>query len=325
MMPTTGAILLAGGRASRLGGLDKPLFEVQGRPLLQRAVDAAAGCDPVVIVGPRRPGIDGAPRIRSLVWLREDPPFSGPAAAIVAALDHLSEPDDGAHGPASPSWLFVLAADLVDPVAAVTRLHAARATSSDGDARGGFCLSDGDARPQWLTGLYPVDELRAAARALPGRGVNAPARALLAPLGAVVLAAPTDATIDIDTWDDVAPVRAAAPAPPVRTLTSPPSHLALPEGDLMSDRTLPPEALDAWAAALRERFGLAEDDLPISLILDLARDVANGVARPAAPFSAFVAGLVAGRAGGTPDDVRTAVAAVVDLATAWDGAPGGTH
>ena len=63
----------------------------------------------------------------------------------------------------------------------------------------------------------------------------------------------------------------------------------------MSDRTLPPEALDAWADALREKFDLAPEDVPITQILDLARDVATGVARPAAPFSAFVAGLVAGR------------------------------
>lgn len=82
-------------------------------------------------------------------------------------------------------------------------------------------------------------------------------------------------------------------------------------------RTLPPEALDEWAAALRERFGLAADDVPIALILDLARDVANDVARPAAPFSAFVAGLVAGRAGGTPEQVRDTVAAVVELAGTW--------
>ena len=79
----------------------------------------------------------------------------------------------------------------------------------------------------------------------------------------------------------------------------------------MSEKTLPPEALDAWAAALRERFDLAPDDLPIGLILDLARDVAHGVARPAAPFSAFVAGLVAGRAGGTPEDTAAAVASGV--------------
>lgn len=88
----------------------------------------------------------------------------------------------------------------------------------------------------------------------------------------------------------------------------------------MSDpsRTLPPEALDAWAAALRERFGLAEADVPVAAVLDLTRDVANGVARPAAPLGAFVAGLVAGRAGTDPAEVREALAAVAALAETWE-------
>lgn len=85
----------------------------------------------------------------------------------------------------------------------------------------------------------------------------------------------------------------------------------------MSASHLPPETLDEWANALRERFELSADDVPISLILDLAKDVANGVARPAAPFSAFVAGLVAGRKGGSVDHVQEAVAAVVALAEGW--------
>jgi len=80
---------------------------------------------------------------------------------------------------------------------------------------------------------------------------------------------------------------------------------------------LPPEALDTWADALCERFGLTRDDVPIALILDLARDVSQGVARPAAPFSAYVAGLVAGRAGGSPQDVADAVAAITELAEGW--------
>lgn len=80
---------------------------------------------------------------------------------------------------------------------------------------------------------------------------------------------------------------------------------------------LPPEALDAWASALSERFGLAPGDVPIGLILDLARDVSQGVARPAAPFSAYVAGLVAGRAGGSPEDVEAAVATIAGMAKEW--------
>ena len=85
-----------------------------------------------------------------------------------------------------------------------------------------------------------------------------------------------------------------------------------------SSRTLPPEALDEWARALRKKFGLAEEDRPIALVLDLARDVAYGVARPAAPFSAFVAGLGAGRAGGSPEEVRAAVAEIVAMAKSWN-------
>lgn len=85
----------------------------------------------------------------------------------------------------------------------------------------------------------------------------------------------------------------------------------------MSDRTLPPEALDAWAAAVRDKLAL-DHDLPVALVLDLARDVANGVARPAAPLSAFAAGLAAGRAGGSETDVRAAVAAITELANEWE-------
>jgi hypothetical protein len=93
----------------------------------------------------------------------------------------------------------------------------------------------------------------------------------------------------------------------------------------MTDKShsLPPEALDEWAEVLRERFGLAAEDVPIALILDLARDVAVSVARPAAPFSAFVAGLVAGRAGGSPGDVRAAVAAISRLALERSGPEAG--
>lgn len=83
-------------------------------------------------------------------------------------------------------------------------------------------------------------------------------------------------------------------------------------------RTLPPEALDAWAAALRERFGLADDDVPVAAVLDLTRDVANGVARPAAPLGAFVAGLVAGRAGTDPAEIRAALDAVAEAAARWE-------
>jgi hypothetical protein len=80
---------------------------------------------------------------------------------------------------------------------------------------------------------------------------------------------------------------------------------------------LPPEALDDWAAAVRAQLGLSPEDLPTAVILDLAGEVARGVARPAAPLSAFAAGLAAGRAGGTPEQVRDAVAQLTHLANGW--------
>ena len=58
-----GIIILAGGRATRLGGADKPGLVVGGRTLLAAVVAAGteAGARRVVVVGPDRPGItDGA-------------------------------------------------------------------------------------------------------------------------------------------------------------------------------------------------------------------------------------------------------------------------
>lgn len=85
-----------------------------------------------------------------------------------------------------------------------------------------------------------------------------------------------------------------------------------------ASRTLPPEALDRWAGLMRTEFDLAPDQVPVALVLDLARDVAAGVARPGAPLGAFVAGLVAGRAGASPADVADALAAVGALASRFD-------
>lgn len=201
----TAAILLAGGRASRLGGIDKPMLEVDGRALLQRAVDAVSGCAPVLVVGPARAELDG-----TVTWVREHPPFAGPAAAIVAALAAAGSPD--------AAWTFVLAADLVDPASAVAGLAAARAAMPDPGA--GLCLADAEGRPQWLTGLYRTTALRRAAEGLADHGVDAPARALLSALHPTVVPASAREIRDIDTWDDALRAGAVLPA---ATLTSAPT------------------------------------------------------------------------------------------------------
>lgn len=274
-MVTLDAILLAGGRASRVGGAAKPLFEVDGRTLLRAGVDAArsVGAQRIVVVGPRLDDDAG------LTWVREDPPFGGPVAAVLAALPVVDAEE-----------VLVLACDLPTAVPAVAALPDVLGAGIDG-----ACLDDG--RRQWLIGRYRTGALRTAASGLADRGRDAAMRALLGGLRIEPVAVDPALTRDIDTWDDLHHARGGA---------------------MTENRTLPPEALNDWSAALAERFGLDRGDIPIPLILDLARDVANGVARPAAPLSAFVAGLVAGRAGGSPADTEAAVAAVVEMARGWD-------
>lgn len=191
------AVLLAGGRAARVDGAVKPLFDVAGTTLLHRAVTAVtdAGARPITVVGPV---LDPA---LAVDWVREDPPFGGPAAAVVAALE--SRP------PASDrEWTIVLACDLPAAGAAVRRLTADLGLlPADTD---GICLGDQASRPQWLTGIYRTRVLRAAASALPDRGRDAPVRALLAELAIAVVAAPPDLTRDVDTWEDLEQARARA-------------------------------------------------------------------------------------------------------------------
>jgi molybdopterin-guanine dinucleotide biosynthesis protein A len=201
--PALGAVLLAGGRASRLDGADKPGLELGGISLLARAVRAVrdAGAAAVTVVGPARSDI---PDVR---WVREDPPFTGPAAALVAALTSQDPSPD-------PEWTLVLAADLSDPAAVVARLVAdLPLLPADTD---GVCLGDAGSRPQWLTGAYRTRALRTAALAVPDAGRDAPVRAVLDDLSIAVLRVPDEVVHDIDTWQDLEQARRryGDPVPP---------------------------------------------------------------------------------------------------------------
>lgn len=320
--PAVTAVILAGGRARRLGGAAKPLLTVGENSLLDLALDAAsiAGSPDPIVVGPP---VTARADVRGV---REDPPFGGPAAAIAAALPHVST-----------DWILVLAADLpqapriarilVDELTGMTRMDGARmGDRRAGDARAdnpdanldGLCLQSDDGRMQWLSAIYRTDALRAAVARL-GSADGASMRDLV---GALTLQAVTVAatlTDDVDTWEDlVVARRRVARQRAARGIT--PDEIAPEEDRPMADstsRTLPPEALEDWAAALRAELGLSDDSLPISLVLDLARDVAVAVARPAAPLSAFAAGLAAGRAGADAEAIRAAVESVTKLASTW--------
>lgn len=86
---------------------------------------------------------------------------------------------------------------------------------------------------------------------------------------------------------------------------------------MSSSPPLPPEALDEWLAALAAQLGLNPAEVPVGVLLDVARDVAHNVARPAAPLSTFLVGLAAARNGGTAADVERAATIASELALGW--------
>src|SRR4051812_49117356 len=90
-LPPYAAVVLAGGRAARLGGRAKPQLEVGGRSMLAAVLAAVADARPRVVGGPPQPGPPGA------AAAREEPPRGGPRAGPRAG------PAEGpAHPPAAP-------------------------------------------------------------------------------------------------------------------------------------------------------------------------------------------------------------------------------
>ena len=73
-------VVLAGGRASRMGGVDKLTIPLHGLSSLDRLLTAAPQKSSIIAVGPTR----RTPR--PVTWCREDPPGGGPLAAVAAAL-----------------------------------------------------------------------------------------------------------------------------------------------------------------------------------------------------------------------------------------------
>jgi len=136
--PSYAAVVLAGGTAARLDGIDKAGVEYAGRTLLEHALAAVAGAAETVVVG------DHVPTSRPVTFTREDPPYGGPAAGLLAGRDALA---------VTPARLFVLAVDmpLVGPGAVARLLDAA--TEHDG-----AFLTDEDGRRQ-LAGVVDVAAL----------------------------------------------------------------------------------------------------------------------------------------------------------------------
>lgn len=197
------AVILAGGRATRLGGVSKPDLMVGGQRLLTTTIAAAraAGCERIVVVGPS--GLEA----HGCLHAQEDPPFGGPVAALAAGLDALGgrgAPEGRVSRP-GPGDVLVLACDMPDAGSAVARLVSARRANPDAD---GVCLVDASGVTQWLAAVHDRSALDRALDAMAApdgdrASLHGAAMRRLAASLDLVAVADGGSTHDIDTWGDL--------------------------------------------------------------------------------------------------------------------------
>lgn len=242
--PHFDAIILAGGRARRMDGADKPAARVGGRRLIDIALEAVAAAERTVVVGPDRE------LPVPVLSAREDPPHAGPVAAIAAGLAVLGR-DDATDVP-----VVVLASDLPDLTAAqVERLcHELRETGAPA-----VFASDDGGRMQYLLGVWSAPALAAARTAAPDASIRSllPAHAHVVPL---------PGTTDVDTPDDLERARHRAAGPPgvrdlLRSALRPLTPVVLPvdaaAGAVLAEPLTAAAAFPPFDASAMDGYALA--------------------------------------------------------------------
>lgn len=185
-----GAVLLAGGTAARMGGVDKASIELHGRTLLTHVLDAVVDAGEVVVLG------DWVQTERPVTFTREDPASGGPAAGLLAGLDAFARP---------PRELAVVAVDM--PFVTMRTLARLRAAA---DGRDGAVLTDDRGRRQ-LAMVLDADRLRSV-RPPYADEHGLPMHRLLDPLDLVDVPGVGRESQDIDGWSDLRDA-ADGPAP----------------------------------------------------------------------------------------------------------------
>jgi molybdopterin-guanine dinucleotide biosynthesis protein A len=183
------AVVLAGGAARRLGGVDKPGVRVGGRALLDRVLAACSEAATTVVVA------DPRPTARPVDWAREEPAGAGPVAALDAGLRR-----------STAAYVVVLSADLPFLEAGTVRRLLGGLGASGAE---GAVLTDPEGRDQPLVAVYRSAALRRelARLAVEHAGLTGlPLRRLVAGLRLTRISDPV-ASFDCDTWDDIATAR----------------------------------------------------------------------------------------------------------------------
>jgi molybdopterin-guanine dinucleotide biosynthesis protein A len=177
------SLIVAGGKATRMGGLDKAMLPIglRGKTLLEEVIKSCPG--KVFVVGyPRELGIEIN---NAVTWVADLNPDGGPAAGIWSGLASVTS-----------EYVFISAADQTLSAETVSQLMA-KAQGNDG----AWALrSDGSGQP--LCACVRSDSLRDLLT--PTQGVNQSPLRLLSTLSMVGVTVNPDQVIDFDTWQDVA-------------------------------------------------------------------------------------------------------------------------
>lgn len=181
MLEPWSAVILAGGRAAGLGGVDKAGVEIGGRTLLEWVLDAVVDAREVVVVG------EPVPTERPVTFTRESPRYGGPAAGLLTGLDALLAP---------APYVAALAVDMPQLTMATLRRLTEAAAGHDGAV-----LVGPDGRRQ-LAMVLSTERLRQVRPDVEAQH-NLAMRRLLEPLALVEVPSVGAEHRDVDSWEDL--------------------------------------------------------------------------------------------------------------------------
>lgn len=195
------AVVVAGGASRRLNHVPKASLSDGTNTLLGCALDAVAAASPRVVVGP-----ESLPLPSGVLRTREDPPFSGPAAAIHAGLECIAADCERSQTPV-PNWCLILGVDTPRIAPAVQQLIAAaraaeqssvgQSAPAGSEASAGFWgVAEGIYQP--LVGIYRFDSIRSV---FSTGTTDASVRSFLRRLNPAAVEMSAADTADVDTWE----------------------------------------------------------------------------------------------------------------------------
>lgn len=210
------AVVVAGGASRRLNHVPKASLSDGTSTLLDCALEAVAAASPRVVVGP-----ESLPLPPEVLRTREDPPFSGPAAAIHAGLECIAAACERSQAP-MPDWCLILGVDTPRIAPAVQQLiasargveqtcaeRAADFSPTDSEAPAGFEASEGSESSagfwgvaegifQPLVGIYRFEAIRSV---FSTGTTDASVRSFLRRLNPAAVQMSAADTADVDTWE----------------------------------------------------------------------------------------------------------------------------